>query len=292
MHIKKKNLIGIVAAATLSATSVASFIAEAGRQDRSHAVEVPVQTTTIATGSFLHPQPGEFLKDGHPVAAPRNLTDIEHSFEIMTYQVSVAEYDRCVLASVCKPADARGRGDVPVTGVSFFDATQYALWYSRKTGQSWRLPTDQEWAFAAGERFRGDMEPREEDPQNPARGWLSSYQREVDLARRPDPEPRARGSFGMNANGIADMAGNVWEWTSTCYVRTTIADDGKTAESTVENCGVHVVAGFHRTYMSNFIRDGKSGGCAIGLPPDNLGFRLVREPMHFLGLLAFGRVRG
>ena len=56
--------------------------------------------------------------------------------------------------------------------------------------------------------------------------------------------------------------------------------DGKTH---IENCGVHVVAGFHRTYMSNFIRDGKSGGCAIGLPPDNLGFRLVREPKGFLG---------
>jgi hypothetical protein len=40
---------------------------------------------------------------------------------------------------------------------------------------------------------------------------------------------------------------------------------------------VHAVEGFHRTYMSNFIRDGKSGGCAVGTPPDNLGFRLVRD---------------
>jgi hypothetical protein len=37
------------------------------------------------------------------------------------------------------------------------------------------------------------------------------------------------------------------------------------------------VEGFHRTYMSNFIRDGKSGGCAVGKPPDSLGFRLVKE---------------
>lgn len=286
MRIKKDKLFGIMAAVTLSVVSFAGFIAEAGHDGPPQAADVPVQMTRIAAGSFTHPQPGEFLKDGRPVAAPRILADIGHPFEIMTYQVSVADFRRCVDASACKPADTRGTGDVPVTGVSYLDATEYARWYSSTSGESWRLPTDEEWALAAGERFRGDMEPLEEDPGNPARGWLSSYQREVDLARKPDPEPRTRGSFGRNAKGIADMAGNVWEWTSTCYVRTTIAEGG-TVESTVENCGVHVVAGFHRTYMSNFIRDGKSGGCAIGLPPDNLGFRLVREQPGFLGFFAF-----
>ncbi|MBN9069786.1 MAG: formylglycine-generating enzyme family protein, partial [Rhizobiales bacterium] len=43
------------------------------------------------------------------------------------------------------------------------------------------------------------------------------------------------------------------------------------------NCGVRVVAGRHSGYMSTFIRDGKTGGCAAGLAPENLGFRLVRE---------------
>ena len=114
----------------------------------------------------------------------------------MTYQVSLEEYGRCVDASVCRPADARGAGDVPVTGVSYLDATAYSRWYSEATGENWRLPTDEEWALAAGERFRGDMEPLEEDPQNPARGWLSSYQREVELARKPDPR---RGSADRSA---------------------------------------------------------------------------------------------
>jgi len=38
-----------------------------------------------------------------------------------------------------------------------------------------------------------------------------------------------------------------------------------------------VVEGAHRTYMTDFIRDPKSGGCAQGVPPTNLGFRLVVE---------------
>ena len=236
-----------------------------------------VQTVIIAPGSFTHPQSGEFLSQGHPAAAPRVRIAIEKPVEIMTYQVSLDEYDRCVAEGSCAPADARGTGDAPVTGVSYLDATAYAAWYSEASGDVWRLPTDEEWAFAASERFTADVEPLEEDPRNPARGWLSSYQREVAMARKPDPEPRPRGAFGMNSKGIADVAGNVWEWTSSCYQRSAISSDGLTIESRVDNCGVHVVEGFHRTYMSNFIRDGKSGGCAVGLPPDNLGFRLVRE---------------
>jgi formylglycine-generating enzyme required for sulfatase activity len=242
-----------------------------------------VQTTVLAPGSFIHPQPGEFLQEGRPVVAPRTPARIDKPLAIMTYQVSLHDYARCVADGACQPADASGTGNMPVTGVSYLDATAYATWYSEATGENWRLPTDAEWAFAAAERFTADVEPLEDDPSNPARGWLSSYQREVDMARKPDPKPRLQGSFGVNEKGVGDMAGNVWEWTSSCYVRTTLSLDGTAIESAVENCGVHVVEGFHRTYMSNFIRDGKSGGCAVGLPPDNLGFRLVRERPGFFG---------
>jgi hypothetical protein len=37
------------------------------------------------------------------------------------------------------------------------------------------------------------------------------------------------------------------------------------------------VEGQHRTYVTDFIRDARAGGCAVGTPPSNLGFRLVRQ---------------
>jgi hypothetical protein len=45
---------------------------------------------------------------------------------------------------------------------------------------------------------------------------------------------------------------------------------------------VRVVEGAHRSYVSSFIRDARGGGCSTGTPPDNLGFRLVREDGSWL----------
>ncbi|TJW40190.1 MAG: formylglycine-generating enzyme family protein, partial [Mesorhizobium sp.] len=240
------------------------------------------ELVVLGAGSFDHPQPGEFLKQNHPVAAPIMQETIDAPFEIMKYHVSASEYGRCVTDGACKPADSLSVGSVPATGVSFIDAEAYAAWLSARTGQAWRLPTDVEWAYAAGERFRSDIEGNESDPKNPARRWLAQYRTEASLGRKSDPEPRTQGAFGINSKGLADLAGNVWEWTSTCYVHATMASDGAGITSSIDNCGVHVVEGFHRTYMSNFIRDGKSGGCAVGTPPDNLGFRLVRNRLSLV----------
>ena len=59
-------------------------------------------------GSFMHPRPGEFLKDSHPVAAPLIPAEIRNPVEIMKYQVSAPEYERCVEAAACEPVDKPG----------------------------------------------------------------------------------------------------------------------------------------------------------------------------------------
>ncbi len=87
---------------------------------------------------------------------------------------------------------------------------------------------------------------------------------------------RPGGTFGANSNGLDDLAGNVWEWTNSCFLRVSL--DSEREQITNTNCGVRVVEGTHRSYMTDFIRDPRSGGCAAGVPPANLGFRLVVEP--------------
>ena len=237
----------------------------------------PAGIVTVAPGSFEFRLPGEYLKDGRPVDAPKRAVAFRRSFKIMKDEVSAADYAACVAARACEAAEGgNASATLPVTGVSYRDATAYAAWLSAKTGETWRLPTDEEWAFAAAERRSDDALGVSQDKANPAARWLARYRAEAGAAGKRDAEPKPLGHFGLNSNGLSDIAGNVWEWTSTCYTRATMSEGGKVASNT-DNCGVRVVAGRHRGYMSTFIRDGRSGGCAAGLAPDNLGFRLVRE---------------
>lgn len=286
-HVPAMMVAVAAAAAAVLAVPPPDRPAQAGRPG----VIAAIETVAVGPGRFDYRVPGEFLKAGRPVDGPMVGKRMRRSVEIMAYQVSGAEYAACVAEGACAAADAPGAApDVPVTGVSYRDAMNYAWWLSQKTGESWRLPTDEEWAHAAAERFGDDaLGLEEDDGANPAARWLAAYRNRNEGAR--DTAVRPRGGFGANSNGLHDLSGSVWEWTSTCYARNRVDAAGRLAEATV-NCGVRVVAGRHRGYMSNFIRDGKSGGCAAGMAPDNLGFRLVREPAPSIGVALVRRLRG
>jgi len=124
-------------------------------------------------------------------------------------------------------------------------------------------------------RSLDSLEVARRDANDPSKRWIARYERESE--RGPaDAETRALGSFGANENGLLDTAGNVWEWTSACFVRSVPNDAGETISNS-PNCGVRVAEGQHRAYVTDFIRDARAGGSAVGVPPSNLGFRLVRE---------------
>jgi formylglycine-generating enzyme required for sulfatase activity len=173
--------------------------------------------------------------------------------------------------------------------VSWQDASAYAAWLSHETGMHFRLPTDEEWAYAAAERFSEDTTPQSELPTDPGRRALARYESESSRSDTIVQTPQTFGSFGANTNGLLDMAGNVWEWTDSCFHRSALDAGGRASGATTVNCGVRVVEGRHRTYMTDFIRDARAGGCSAGTPPSNLGFRLVRDDA---APSLVGRIRG
>jgi formylglycine-generating enzyme required for sulfatase activity len=243
-------------------------VADASLRDRQAIIE-------LHPGNISYRVNGDFTHEGKQAAAPLVQVSLARPLAIMQHQVSASDYQRCVEDGACRALD-RGvvvAADRPAVQVSWHDANGYAGWLSRKTGETYRLPTDEEWAFAAGTKFKDDGVVIDEN--DPSKRWIARYEREADRASS-DAGTRTFGAFGANENGLQDVGGNVWEWTSTCFVRH-VLDDAGNILSKSPNCGVRVVEGQHRAYVTDFIRDAKAGGCAVGVPPDNLGFRLVVE---------------
>ncbi len=242
------------------------------------------ETIVLQARSFRYRMAGDFNEAGRPVDAPMVLKSRKSALQIMKHQVTAADYDRCVAERGCAPRTlpADTGADLPAVQLSWQDATAFAAWLSAKTGETWRLPTDEEWVFAAGSRFHDDallLKPSDD----PSARWLARFEKEAQQTKTNE-RPRPIGSFGPNEYGLLDLSGNVWEWTNTCFIRQPLDAKRNPVRAASANCGVRVVEGGHRTYVTDFVRDARAGGCAVGKPPSNLGFRLVRDggPRRFV----------
>ncbi len=281
---------------TFAFTGLAALGLAAGLALSPHSADDPTELVVLPAASFDYRVAGQFLSDGQPVNPPLETVTFVRPVAIMKNNVSRADYERCVAAHACKPVEARlpaNADAVPAVGVSWYDAVSYAAWLSHETGHHYRLPTDAEWAYAAAGLFHDNTVVEDGDAANPAKRWLAIYARTAASERAVDSRPQPFGTFGLNQNGLADVAGNIWDWTSSCYVSRSTGSDGSLSETEV--CGVRVIEGAHRTYLTDFVRDPKGGACSVGTPPSNLGIRLIRDDDD--GVLAglvevLGRITG
>lgn len=240
-------------------------------------VSVAMPETVRLEAMMQHYRPaGEFRQGTRVVDAPVE-TISTPAIDVMKYHVSEADYDLCVTDGACIAAPSTHRPDLAQTYVSYIDAVAYARWFSARTGDVWRLPSDAEWQRLAGDRALDDGFPAEANGSDPSRRWIASYRREVERRGEADLDSHPQGHFGVNTVGVADIAGNVWEWTDSCFQNGTVAADGSVIKARSDYCGVRAVQGKHRGFVIDFVRDARSGGCAAGVPPDFLGFRLVRN---------------
>lgn len=127
-------------------------------------------------------------------------------------EVSRAQYAACVAAGACRPSriddtdPELGAPLHPVAGINARDAARYCAF------RGGRLPTEQEWEKAA----RGADDARRFPWGSAYDGRLGNHGRPI---LRADASDGHRGLApvgvleGRSPYGLADMAGNVWEWT-------------------------------------------------------------------------------
>ncbi|HEX8290110.1 MAG TPA: bifunctional serine/threonine-protein kinase/formylglycine-generating enzyme family protein [Pyrinomonadaceae bacterium] len=96
-----------------------------------------------------------------------------------------------------------GEERLPVSNVTYEDATQFAAWRSMRDGVTYRLPTEAEWEFAARGGDSTRLYPWGAE-------WTQGY---ANLAGR-GTTPVGSFPLGRTPQGLDDMIGNVWEWTS------------------------------------------------------------------------------
>lgn len=235
------------------------------------------QVVVVPAGPYIYRPAGEYRSGNRVVDAPVQNRVAGQPLVIMKYHVSQKDYARCVSDNRCQSSLNAGSADFAQVNVSYLDATAYGAWLSARTGQLWRLPTDAEWVRAAGERFHETiLGPISNDP-DPSKRWIAKYKAEAARRGKSDPNLRPIGYFGANGLGVVDINGNIWEWTVTCFKNGTVSQDAARLISDTNYCGVRAAQGKHRAFIVDFVRDAKSGGCAVGIPPDNLGIRLVRD---------------
>lgn len=132
-------------------------------------------------------------------------------FGIMTTAVTFAEYDEfCDDTGRERPSDnGWGREERPVINVSYHDACNYATWLSKKTGKKFRLPTEEEWEFAARAGSQEDYCFGNDISKLGDYAWYS---------KNSENKTHPVGQKLPNNFGLYDMHGNVWEWTATPWV--------------------------------------------------------------------------
>jgi len=177
-------------------------------------------------------------------------------------------------------------GDHPVVCVSWEDAQAYVAWINGKVnGDPYRLLSESEWEYAARAGASTRYWWGDEEIGVCAFANLAD---QIARARFPEWTGAVACSDGYvftapvgfstreNRFGLADMAGNVWEWTQDCYNVSYDLTPTNGAPNTTGSCSRRVLRGGSWFNLPGGLRSADRLGITSSLRGDVFGFRLAR----------------
>jgi len=201
------------------------------------------------------------------------------AFFIGRHEVTVAQYSAFVGATKA-PVDAKslaGSPTHPVAFVSWPNAVAYCRWLEATLAKSQN---------AAGERVRAGWRvrlPTEAQWEKAARGgdrraypWGDQPRRDRANFEGTAPAPVGQFACPECAYGLADMSGNVWEWTSSPYQP--YPYDPSDDRANLDTDALWVMRGGHYGDPARQVRTSTRGAADPGARRAFIGFRVALVP--------------
>ena len=158
--------------------------------------------------------------------------------------------------------------DCPVENVSWNEAQVYAQKLSQKTGKRYRLPSEAEWEYAARAGSQGKWSFGDSESELGSHAWYSA---------NSNSTTHKVGQKRVNAFGLYDMYGNVWEWVvDVWHANYNGAPSDGSAWTTGGDQALRVLRGGSRGGRPAYLRSAYRGRLAPGYRDDGTGLRLAR----------------
>ena len=176
------------------------------------ALGISIEFARVPEGDFVmgssdsDPQSVPIEKPQHRINLPEFYIA---KFEVTNEQFAVFLQSTGYTPTAWLTTTMSGKPNRPASPISWADANAFCEWMSMETGRVIQLPTEAQWEKAA-RGTDGRLYPWGNQPPS---GALLNYDLLVkDTSPIGQYSPR-----GDSPYGIADMAGNVWEWTNTLF---------------------------------------------------------------------------
>jgi len=274
-------------AALLAAIALAGAGAASAAEEFRDCETCPVMVV-IPAGSF---------ERSDTVDGPAFAVSIENRFAMAKFELSLAEFkpfveakgfaDRgCERFSTTGPIADAGAGwddpgysvrDVhPVVCVSWEAANTFAAWLSSETGETYRLPSEAEWDYAARAGAGNSAEYLITGNLEFAQAKCATCFGGEVMGREDDLAPASVGGMQLNAFGLADVLGNVAEWTLDCRNLSVAEAPTDGAPYLDGDCNLRITRGgtFHNE-MQELARFRFARAASVG--HNDIGIRLLRE---------------
>lgn len=239
------------------------------------------EMVVIRPGRFLMGSPQD-QKRRDRNEGPQVSVSIDYAFEIGRYEVTFDNWRLCVNDGGCngyRPEDnGWGRGKRPVTNISYNDIEAYIQWLNKKTGLTYRLPSEAEWEYVAR---AGKQLPFSTGSGEVITDKFANFNGKFPYGPNAEPGDYLRktvpvGSYPANSFGVHDIHGNVYEFVSDCYVAGHSGNPGDGSPRRDGNCDARVIRGGSWVTHGYQMRAAKRLRYTKEHRYDDFGFRLAR----------------